>query len=151
MSEQKTRPTEEDVTAFIAAVPEAQKREDSYRLLELMQQITGESPRMWGPSMIGFGEYHYRYPTGHEGDTFVVGFSPRKTAFSLYLSCDLETEFGPLLQSLGKFKQGKGCLYVKRLADIDLGVLRELIESAVAKVVADTSVKVNQPDSPTRK
>ena len=133
MYEQKTKPTDQSVNAYLEAVPDAQKRADSFVLLRMMQEIMGEPPRMWGPSMIGFGEYHYKYASGHQGDCFVAGFSPRKGAISLYFTCDIEGEFAEPLKSLGEFKTGKGCLYVKRLADIDLAVLRSMIETAVAK------------------
>jgi len=142
MSEQKTKPTDESVIAYLEAVPDAQKRADSFVLLKMMQEIMGEPPRMWGPSMIGFGEYHYKYASGHEGDCFVTGFSPRKGAISLYFTCDIEGEFAEPLKSLGKFKTGKGCLYVKRLADIDLAVLRSMIETAVANLSTISTVKV---------
>lgn len=144
MSEQKTKPTDQSVESFLAAVPDAQKREDSYVLLAMMREIMGESPRMWGPSMIGFGEYHYKYATGHQGDSFIIGFSPRKAAISLYFTCDIEGDFAEALKSLGKFKVGKGCLYVKRLAEIDLAVLREMVETAVAKLSTIPTVKVKK-------
>ena len=144
MSEQKTKPTDESVIAYLEAVPDAQKRADSFVLLKMMQEIMGEPPRMWGPSMIGFGEYHYKYASGHEGDSFQIGFSPRKGAISLYFTCDLEGEFAEPLKSLGKFKTGKGCLYVKRLADIDLAVLRSMLETAVANSSTVSSVKVKR-------
>ena len=128
MAEQKTKPTAVSVESFLNKVADVQQRADSFQLLELMKDITGEKPRMWGPTMVGFGTYHYVYATGHEGDCFRTGFSPRKGSFSLYVSCGLH-QFARLLKKLGKHKAGKGCLYVKRLADIDLKVLRELIEA----------------------
>ena len=131
MAEQKTKKTGESVEAFIEAVPDAQKRADSYCLIKMMQEITGEAPQMWGPSLIGFGDCHYAYDSGHTGDWFVVGFSPRKTAISLYLTCGLTEQFSSHLEKLGKFKTGVGCLYVKKLADIDLAVLREMIQISV--------------------
>jgi Domain of unknown function (DU1801) len=97
----------------------------------MMQEISGETPRMWGPSLIGFGDYHFTYESGRSGDWFVVGFSPRKTAISVYLTCGLNEEFSSYLERLGKFKTGVGCLYVKRLADIDQAVLREMIQISV--------------------
>ena len=131
MAEQKTKKTGERVEAFIDAVPDAQKREDSYTLLKMMQEITGEGPHMWGPSLIGFGDYHYKYESGCKGDWFVVGFSPRKAAISIYLTCGLHEQFSSHLQRLGKIKTGVGCLYVKKLADIDQAVLREMIQISV--------------------
>lgn len=130
-STNKTRPTDVDVAAYLAAVTPAAKRADAEALCRLFAAWTGEEPKMWGPSMIGFGSYHYRYATGTEGDSFRVGFSPRAAAFSLYLmGTYLEQSTAPvaaLFARLGKYTQGKACLYVKRLADIDLAVLEELV------------------------
>lgn len=133
MSDNKTVPTDQDVRAFIDGVEGEQKRQDSYELLQMMQEITGEPPVMWGSSMIGFGEQHYKYESGREGDTFVVGFSPRKRAITLYLNCGFDGLQG-LLDRLGKHKTGAACLYVNRLDDVDRGVLRELVEQAVTEV-----------------
>lgn len=130
MAEPKTRATLADVAAFIEAVEPAAKSEDAKVLDTLFRKMTGETPRMWGPSIIGYGSYHYKYASGHEGDMCRVGFSPRKAKHSLYLSCGSEAEealFAPLLARLGKHSRGKGCLYVNKLADIDLGVLGEMI------------------------
>jgi hypothetical protein len=127
MAEQKTKPTAVSVEGFLNKVADAQQREDSFHLLKLMKDITGVEPKMWGPTMVGFGDYHYVYASGHEGDCFLTGFSPRKDSLSLYVTCD-SAKFAPLMKKLGKYKAGKACLYVKRLSDIDLDVLRELIE-----------------------
>ena len=97
-----------------------------------MEAATGEPPALWGGSIVGFGSYHYRYATGHEGDAPLVGFSPRARAFSLYLSCDIE-QHRERLDRLGKHKHGKGCLYVTRLSDVDEDVLRELIDASVTE------------------
>ena len=97
-----------------------------------MKQATGKMPKMWGASMVGFGDYHYKYASGREGDTFQVGFSPRKASLSMYLLYDLASQ-KPLLDKLGKHKAGKGCLYVNKLDDIDLGVLKKLIAKTVAR------------------
>lgn len=132
MSNQKTVPTGAPVTAFLDGVADERKRADAWRLVELMQAATGEPPALWGSSIVGFGSYHYRYESGHEGDAPLVGFSPRARAFSLYLSCDIERE-RERLDRLGKHKTGKGCLYVTRLADVDEDVLRELIDASVAE------------------
>jgi hypothetical protein len=137
MAEQKTKKTGESVEAFLDAVPDVQKRADSNCLLKMMQEITGEAPQMWGPSLIGFGDYRYVYDSGHTGDWFVVGFSPRKTAISVYLTCGLTEQFSSQLERLGQFKTGVGCLYVKKLADIDQAVLREIIQIS-AKSLAKT-------------
>lgn len=131
MADLKTKPTENSVLAFLEALPDSQRKQDALSLLDLMQEATGEIPRMWGDSMIGFGSYHYKYASGHEGDTFLVGFSPRKDKFSLYIMAGFD-QYGDLLAKLGKVKTGKACLYVKKLADVDLDTLRELIRQSVA-------------------
>jgi hypothetical protein len=139
MASQKTDPDAKTVTDFLAEIDDAAKRTDSGILIDLMADVTGEKPVMWG-TMVGFGAYHYRYASGHEGDSFLVGFAPRKAEFSLYINgCQLpemmaETE--TLLARLGKHRMGKGCLYVKRLSDIDLDVLRALVERSVAALQA---------------
>lgn len=138
MAETKTRPTASSVGGFLARIDSPERRADAARLLELMQSVTGESPRMWGDAIVGFGSYHYRYPTGHEGDTCLTGFSPRKSEFSIYLTGLYFPDSGPkadtLLARLGKHRMGKACLYVKRLSDIDENVLRELIELSVGEL-----------------
>ena len=126
MAELKTKPNRADVGKFIDSIADAGKHRDSRALLAMMQEITGAKPRMWGASIVGFGTYHYRYASGREGDWFVTGFSPRKQALTVYLMCDVSTQ-QPLLDKLGKYKIGKSCLYVKKLADIDEAVLRQLI------------------------
>lgn len=128
MADLKTKPTQVSVNAFLDSVADADKRADAYTLLEMMQEITGESPNMWGPSMVGFGTFHYVYASGHEGDIFLTGFSPRKNALSLYLMAGLDPRFKALHKKLGKCKASKGCLYIKKLADVDLAVLREIIQ-----------------------
>ena len=130
MAEAKTKPTQVSVEDYFAAVEPASKREDGAVLDALFRKVTGEAPRMWGPTIVGYGQYHYRYESGHEGDMCRVGFSPRKAKHSLYLMCGSpkeEAEFAPLLARLGKHSRGKGCLYVNKLADIDLGVLEEMV------------------------
>ena len=133
MAENKTKATEQSVTAFLDAVPSETRRRDGYAVLELMKEITGEEPKMWGPTMVGFGSYHYKYESGREGDMFVVGFSPRKASLTLYLATGLP-QYDELIQKLGKYKTSKACLYVNKLADIDQAVLRELIQQSVAYV-----------------
>ncbi len=151
MADQKTKPTRASAESFLNGIADPQQRSDSLRVLELMQEITGKPPVMWGNSIVGFGAFHYVYASGHEGDTFLVGFSPRRNALTLYLYCALQERFAPLVRKLGKVKTGKGCLYVKRLADIDLGVLRELIRtnlgelSATAKRMAAASAGAKTP------
>jgi len=119
MAKNKTAATTKDVFDFIAEFAETEQRQkDSYELLELMQRVSGHKAKMWGPSIIGFGSYHYKYASGHEGDAPLVGFSPRKAAISLYVFTGLD-EHKHLLGELGKFKMGKACIYVKKLSDID--------------------------------
>ncbi len=126
MADQKTQPTDEDPAAFIAAVEHPTRRADAELLLELMARVTGEPAVMWGPTIVGFGAYHYRYDSGHEGDAAKVAFSPRKANIALYgLANAPEAE--ALLARLGKHKRGAGCVYVNKLADVELGVLEELV------------------------
>ena len=130
MTQNKTQKTNENVRLFLSSVAEEQKREDSYTLLNLMREITQVEPHLWGTSIVGFGEYHYRYKTGREGDWFLTGFAPRKQALSLYLMCDLSHD-GLDFTCLGKYKLGKGCLYIKRLSDINLVVLKKIIQDSI--------------------
>ena len=129
MAENKTKPTAADVDAFLDAVENDQRREDARRVLTIMREVTGEEPVMWGPSMIGFGTVHCRYATGREGDTFAAGLSPRKAALTVYPAEGFDGR-EELLARLGSHATGRACLYLKRLDPIDLGVLRELIESS---------------------
>jgi Domain of unknown function (DU1801) len=122
------RPTGAAVEDFLAAVPDEQRRADAHRLCALMQQITGEEPAMWGPSIVGFGTYHYRYASGREGDAPLAGFSPRKPHLVVYLVGGYEDRYGAALARLGPHKTGKSCLYLKRLGDVDEAALRELID-----------------------
>lgn len=128
--EAKTRPTSMDVADFVAAVPDARRREDAEAACALLAEVSGEPPVMWGPSIVGFGAYHYRYDSGREGDAPLVGFSPRKANLVFYLSGG--DARGDLLARLGKHKAGAGCVYVNRLSDIDPAVLRELAEASMA-------------------
>jgi hypothetical protein len=127
----KTVPTSADVDAFLEAVPNEQRRADAHVLLELMRSVTGKPPVMWGPSIVGFGSYHYRYESGRTGDAPLAGFSPRKANLVVYLVGGFEDRYPKLLEQLGPHKSGKSCLYLKRLADVDLGVLRQLIERSM--------------------
>jgi Domain of unknown function (DU1801) len=131
MADNKTKPTKLSVAAFINANTDPSKRADAKALIRVMQNATGERPKMWGPSIIGFGSYHYRYDSGREGDMPLVGFSPRKAALVLYnlIAC---SESRALLANLGKHTTGKGCLYVKKLADVDQEVLKVMIVKSVA-------------------
>ena len=129
MSELKTKPTTASVEEFIAALPDERNRQDCEVILRMMREVTGEPPVLWGSSIIGFGTMHYVYASGHSGDWAPIGFSPRKANFSLYFMCSLEN-LEDQLARLGKHSCGKSCLYIKRLGDIDLAVLREIIETA---------------------
>lgn len=133
MAETKTKPTGVSVDSFLDKVEGEQRRADCATLVALIGKVTGKPAHMWGPSIVGFDTYHYKYDSGHEGDAPVVGFSPRKNEFSIYLGCEDETR-RELLTRLGKHRMGKGCLYVKKLADIDLGVLEKLIAGSVAEI-----------------
>ena len=128
--ENKTKPTSESVEEFIHSVENEQKRKDSFELIERMKKVSGKEPYMWGPSIIGFGNYHYKYASGHEGDAPLVGFSPRKSAISLYVFTGLN-EHEHLLEDLGKFTMGKACIYVKKLSDIDLNVLDKIMKETI--------------------
>ena len=130
MAENKTQKTGASAEDFINSVEIKRRREDGFTLLELMKEVTGEEPEMWGPSIIGFGDYHYKYESGREGDFFLTGFSPRKQSLSLYIMAGFE-EYDSLLEALGKHRKGASCLYINKLADVDMGVLRELIEKSV--------------------
>lgn len=128
MAENKTKPTSASVDEFIREFADTdQKRNDSYRLIELMKSVTGEEPVMWGPSIIGFGSVHYKYASGHEGDMPVLGFSPRKSALSLYVYSGVE-KHRQWLEGLGKYKMGRVCIYAKKLSDLDERVLVKLMK-----------------------
>lgn len=131
MAELKTKVNEASVTDFLSAVTNDARREDSFTVLRLMQKVSGKKPKMWGGSIVGFDKYHYRYDSGHEGDMCMIGFSPRANALTLYILSDSGNEEA-LLKKLGKYKRGKGCLYINKLADVDMKVLQELVQNAYA-------------------
>ncbi|KKE78985.1 DUF1801 domain-containing protein [Bacilli bacterium] len=130
MYELKTKENDNSVIEFIEQVENSKKREDAYRLLDIFTETTGYKAKMWGTSIIGFGSYHYKYATGHEGDAPLVGFSPRKTNFSLYFATG-DTERDMLLQEFGKHKAGKSCVYINKITDIDVEVLKKLIQQSI--------------------
>ena len=130
MAEIKTKKTDVSVADFIAGVPNETRRADAHALVKLMQKVTGKKPKMWGTSIVGFDEYHYRYESGHEGDMCMIGFAPRGSALVLYVLCNEVTE--TYLKALGKHKRGKGCLYINKLADVDIPVLEKLVRAAYA-------------------
>ena len=119
------------VAELLARIPDPERREDARRLCVVMEEITGEPPAMWGMSIIGFGTYHYRYPSGHEGDSALAGFAPRRRLLAVYLISGFENRYQRVLARLGPHKTGKGCLYIKRLDDVDPDALRELISRSV--------------------
>lgn len=131
MYELKTKETDNSVIEFIEQVDSPKKREDVYRLLDIFTETTGYEAKMWGPSIIGFGSYHYKYESGHEGDAALVGFSPRKAKISLYFAPG-ETKREELLKQFGKHTTGKGCVYINKVADIDVEVLESLINESVS-------------------
>lgn len=125
----KTVPTTSDVATFIAALDNPQQQKDSQLLVDIMSKISHQPPVMWGPSIIGFGSYHYTYESGHEGDMPEIGFSPRKGKLALYITYDAE-KYSEIRNHLGKHEVSKACLYINKLADVDLDVLKELIQAA---------------------
>ena len=130
MSELKTKPTQESVTAFLAKIEDDKRRQDCKAIASMMKRATGAKATMWGSSIVGFGRYHYKYASGREGDWPIVGFSPRKADLTLYIMPGFD-RFGPLMKRLGKYKTGKSCLYIKRLSDVDTAVLEDLIDESV--------------------
>ncbi len=133
MAELKTKENNASVETFINSVPEEDKRQDCIALIELLKKITGSEPKMWGTAIIGFGRYHYKYASGHEGDAALIGFSPRKAGITLYLTCGFHGP-GGLLKQLGKHKVGKGCLYINRMQDIDTEVLSQVIKASMEAI-----------------
>ncbi|MAY82910.1 MAG: hypothetical protein CMP59_02145 [Flavobacteriales bacterium] len=125
-NENKTQKTEASVTDFLESVADEKKKADSYVLLEMMKHLSGSEAKMWGPSLVGFGTYHYKYASGREGSFFRIGFSPRQAALTVYIMPGFE-RFDELMQKLGKYKTGKSCLYIKKLEDVDQEVLKTLI------------------------
>ncbi|MDQ0214052.1 hypothetical protein J2S13_000447 [Oikeobacillus pervagus] len=126
----KTKETDHSVIEYIEQVENPKKREDAYQLLDIFTETTGYEAKMWGPSIIGFGSYHYKYPSGHEGDAPLVGFSPRKAKISLYFATG-DTKREPLLKDFGKHTTGKACVYINKVADINVEILKELIIQSV--------------------
>ncbi len=127
----KTTETEVGVIDFINSfVDNEQKKQDSFTLIELMKKWSGFEPKMWGPTIVGFGSYHYKYASGHEGDSMIIGFSPRKNEFSLYVLAT-DKEYSPLLDGLGKYKMGKSCIYFKKLSDLNISVLEAICKETI--------------------
>lgn len=130
MAELKTKPTEKEVEEFLRGIADERRRADCLSLSEMMKRVTGEPPKMWGPGMVGFGSYHYRYQSGREGDWFLAGFAPRKANLVVYVMAGFDGH-EEIMARLGKYKTGKSCLYVNRLADVDMAVLEELVSASV--------------------
>ena len=140
MAENKTQPTDQSVTDFIAGVEPARRRDDATVLKALFQEVTGWQPRLWGPAIIGYGQYHYKYASGREGDFLATGFSPRKANMVLYIMPGY-ADFGDVLARLGKHKLGKSCLYINKLADVDLDVVAEIIRAGLDDLGARQQVQ----------
>lgn len=138
MAEAKTKATAESVDGFLDRVPDEARRKDCQTLVRLMRAATGEAPVMWGSSIVGFGRYRYKYASGHEGEWPIIGFAPRKNDLTLYIMPGFEP-FADLMARLGKYKTGKSCLYVKKLADVDQAVLKQLLAESTKKM-ADVRV-----------
>src|SRR5262245_26286027 len=130
MAEQKTKPTNASVKEFLNQIQDKERREDCFAVAKIMEEITGDKPKMWGPSIVGFGTYHYKYASGREGDWPVTGFSPRKKDLTVYLMMGF-TKHTELMQKLGKHSSAKSCLYIKRLSDIHVPTLKKLIKISV--------------------
>jgi len=135
MTENKTKPTGDEVEALLAAIADPQRREDARAICTMMARASGERPRVWSGSMVGFGTYRYRYDSGREGEWFVTGFASRAAALTLYVM-DGFPQYAELMERLGKYKTGKSCLYIKRLADVDADVLEELVSRSIAHMRA---------------
>ena len=133
MAENKTKPTPQKVSEFVAGIEDKQKQADCRELMKLMSGITGNRAKMWGSSIVGYGKYHYKYESGREGDFFLTGFSPRKQALTIYIISGFSIN-PELMEKLGKYKTGKSCLYVKKLDDLDREALAQLIEESVAYI-----------------
>lgn len=138
MAELKTKPTTKSVTEFISSIEDEQKRKDCRTVMKIMKEVTGKRPKMWGAGMVGYGSYHYKYASGREGDWFVSGFAPRKGDLTLYIMAGFG-RYDVLMKKLGEHKTGKSCLYIKKVDDIDLDVLRELIECSVDHVTKSST------------
>jgi hypothetical protein len=131
MSDLKTKANQQSINAYLNTIEPQKKREDSFAILALMQEVSGEEPQMWGDKIVGFGHYQYKYASGREGDWFLVGFAPRKQNLTLYIMSGFDG-YDELMSKLGKHSTGKSCLYIKKLEDIDQSILRQLIAQSIA-------------------
>jgi hypothetical protein len=134
----KTRKTGGDVQTFLKSVSDRKRKDDTLQVLALMKKLTGCEPAMWGPSIVGFGDFRYRYANGTENDWFLTGFSPRKQSLTLYIMTGF-AKYEEILENLGKYKTGKSCLYIKKLEDVDLAVLEQLISASIAHLQGSKS------------
>ena len=146
MAELKTKPTQASVKEFLDQIPDKERREDCFAIAKMMEEITGDKPRMWGPSIVGFGTYRYKYASGREGDWPVTGFSPRKKDLTLYIMMGFD-KHPELMEQLGKHSVGKSCLYIKRLSDIHLPTLKKLIKASVKDLHDYTSSQMSKNKS----
>jgi hypothetical protein len=137
MADLKTKQTDQSVKAFLDKVPEDRKRNDSWEIVSLMEKVTGEKPKMWGEAIVGFGVYKYKYASGRTGEMPLVGFSPRKQNMTLYIMAGFD-DYDRILERLGKYKTGKACLYINKLADVDEGALEDLVRASVEHVAAQS-------------
>ena len=135
MAEAKTKPTNESVEDFLNRIGDAERREDCFAVAKMMEEITGEKPKMWGPSIVGFGSYTYKYASGHGGDWPIAAFSPRKKDLTVYLMMGFE-KHTELMDKLGKYSNAKSCLYIKRLSDIHVPTLKKLIKTSIKELKA---------------
>ena len=133
MAELKTKPTQASVKDFLNQIPDEERRKDCFAVAKIMEEITGSKPKMWGPSIVGFGTYHYKYASGREGDWMITGFSPRKKDLTLYIMMGFE-KYPELMKQLGKHSRSKSCLYIKRLSDIHVPTLKKLIKQSVKQL-----------------
>jgi hypothetical protein len=140
MAELKTKPTQASVKDFLNQIPDKERRDDCFAIAKIMEEVTGDKPKMWGPSIVGFGTFHYKYASGREGDWPVTGFSPRKKDLTLYIMMGFE-KHADLMKQLGKYSNAKSCLYIKRLSDIHVPTLKKLIKSSVKDLKNYTASK----------
>ena len=130
MYELKTQVNDASITDFLSQIDNETRRSDAYQMLDIMKEVTGEEPKMWGKSIVGFGSYHYVYASGQEGDWMLTAFSPRQASLTVYIMPGFD-DYAELMEQLGKYKTGKSCLYIKSLEDVDLKVLKKLIKQSV--------------------
>lgn len=141
MAELKTKPTKASVKDFLNQIPDEERRKDCFEVAKIMEEITGNKPKMWGPSIVGFGTYHYKYASGREGDWPITAFSPRKKDLTLYIMMGCFDKYPELMEKLGKHSTGKSCLYIKRLSDIHVPTLKKLIKTSIKELQAHLASK----------